>query len=76
MNISVNGRNILMRGKVEARGAWLSVPNNPSTRRLVRLLTPQVEGQQQNDIIIVDGKPMPPAFILSVRAPRKIVQEG
>lgn len=75
--ISVNNDKVSVRGKVELRPGWLSVGNNPSVRRLLRLLTAnQVEGQPRSANIKVDGELIDQPFILHIRAPRKVVQEG
>lgn len=76
MNISVNGQNISMRGRVEARGAWLSVPNSLATQRLLKLLVPSIEGEQPERVVVVDGKLMPREFVLHVRASHGFLQEG
>jgi len=74
--ISVNGINISVRGRVEAKGSWLSVPNTRSVRRLERLLASPVEGEASSATVLVDGKPMRLPFVLHIQAPRKVSQEG
>lgn len=75
--IIVNSDKVSVRGKVEMRPGWLSVGNNSSTRRLLRLLIAnQVEGQARSANIKVNGELIDQPFILHIRAPRKVVQEG
>lgn len=74
--ISVNETNISVRGRVEVKKSWLSVPNTRSVRKLLRLLAPAVEGEPSSATVLVDGKPMRRPFVLHIQAPRKVSQEG
>lgn len=72
----VDGKNVTVRGRVEFNGATLSVPSNRSTRRLASSLAPRVERGENKHVVSLDGKPLPSSFLLSFRAPSRVIPEG
>ncbi len=75
-SIAVNGTTVSVRGNVEAKESWLSVPNTRAVRKFLKLFASPVEGEASSATVLVDGKPMHLPFVLHIQAPRKVSQEG